>query len=71
MVSNEYRILLEAYTQASNDGDTDAAEALLKELDGFAILAQHDRIKAEKAKGWRVGGVPVKILHPSLSTTRR
>lgn len=55
MLNNEFRILVEAYTQASNDGDTGTAETLLKELDGIVVLAQHDRVRAEKAKGWTVG----------------
>jgi hypothetical protein len=55
MINNEYRILLEAYTQASNDGDTGTAEALMRELDGLVVSAEDKRVKAEKAKGWTVG----------------
>lgn len=55
MINNELRILLEAYTQASNDGDTGTAETLLQELDGIVVLSHHDRVQAEKNKGWTVG----------------
>lgn len=55
MMKSEFRILMEAYTQASNDGDIGTAETLLKELDGVVVLSQHDRVKAEKTKGWTVG----------------
>ncbi|MBD1875043.1 hypothetical protein H6F75_16270 [Nodosilinea sp. FACHB-131] len=55
MINNEFRILLEAYAQASEDGDTGTAETLLKELDGIVVLSQHDRVRAEKTKGWTVG----------------
>lgn len=51
MINNEYRILLEAYTQASNDGDTGTAEALLRELDGLIVSSQYDRVEAKKTKG--------------------
>ena len=54
MVNNEFRILLEAYTQASNDGDTGTAEALLRELDGI-VITQYDRANTEKTKGYTVG----------------
>ena len=52
---NEFRILIEAYADAANDGDTGTAEMLLQELDGIVVLSQHDRVKAEKIKGWTVG----------------
>ncbi len=55
MINNELRILIEAYIQASDDGDTGTAETLLQELDGIVVLSQHDRGKAEKTKGWTVG----------------
>jgi hypothetical protein len=55
VINNEFRILLEAYTQASNDGDTGTAEALLRELDGLVMSFQYDRVNAEKIKGWTVG----------------
>lgn len=55
MINNEFRILIEAYTQASNDGDTSTAETLLQELDSLVVLSQHDRVRAEKTKGWTVG----------------
>lgn len=54
-MKNEFRILIDAYTQASNDGDTGTAETLLKEIDGTVVLSQHDRVKAEKIRGWTVG----------------
>lgn len=54
-MKNEFRILIDAYTQASNDGDTGTAETLLKEIDGIVVLSQHDRVKAEKIRGWTVG----------------
>jgi len=54
-MTSEFRILMDAYTQASRDGDTATAEVLLKELDGLAISSQCDRAKAEKSKGWTVG----------------
>ena len=55
MITNEFRILLDAYTQASNDGDRGTAEALLRELDGLVVSSQYDRVRAEKTKGWTVG----------------
>lgn len=55
MKNNEFCILLDAYTQASQDGDTGTAEVLLKEIDGLVVSAQHDRVKAEKTKGWTTG----------------
>ncbi|MBE9157049.1 hypothetical protein IQ265_09450 [Nodosilinea sp. LEGE 06152] len=55
MINNEFRILMDAYTQASSDGDTGTAEALLRELDGLVVSSQYDRAKAEKIKGWTVG----------------
>lgn len=51
MITNEFRILIEAYNQASNDGDTGTAEALMRELDGLVISFQYDRMNAEKTKG--------------------
>lgn len=51
MINNEFRILIEAYTQASNDGDTGTAEALMRELDGLVMSSKYDRINAEKTKG--------------------
>jgi hypothetical protein len=53
MITNEFRILIEAYNQASNDGDTGTAEALMRELDGLVMSFQYDQ--AEKAKEWTVG----------------
>ena len=55
MINNEFRILIEAYTQASSDGDMGTAEALLRELDGLVVSSQYDRVNAEKTKGWTVG----------------
>ncbi|MBD1877044.1 hypothetical protein H6F75_26520 [Nodosilinea sp. FACHB-131] len=55
MIINEFRILLDAYTQAANDGDTGTAEALMRELDGLVMSSQYDRMKAEKTEGWAVG----------------
>jgi hypothetical protein len=55
MKNNELCILLDAYTQASQDGDTGTAEVLLKELDGLVVSSRHDRMKAEQTKGWTVG----------------
>jgi hypothetical protein len=52
---SEFRILMDAYTQAFRDGDIATAEVLLKELDGLAISAQCDRARTEKSKGWTVG----------------
>ncbi|MBD2108518.1 hypothetical protein [Nodosilinea sp. FACHB-13] len=55
MIDNEFRIVLEAYTQATNDGDIGTAEALLRELDDLVVSSQYDRAKAEKIKEWTVG----------------
>ncbi|MBD1877160.1 hypothetical protein H6F75_27125 [Nodosilinea sp. FACHB-131] len=55
MIINEFRILLDAYIQASNDGDMSTAEALMRELDGLVMSSQYDRMKVEKTKGWVVG----------------
>lgn len=55
MMNKEFRILVEAYTQASKDGDTGTAEALLRELDGIVVLSQYARVNTEKSKGWTVG----------------
>ncbi len=55
MKNKEFCILLDAYTQASQDGDTGTAEVLLKELNGLVVSSQQDRVKAEKTKGWTVG----------------
>ncbi|MBW4463627.1 MAG: hypothetical protein KME47_25795 [Nodosilinea sp. WJT8-NPBG4] len=50
MTTNKFRILLEAYNQASNDGDTGTAEALLRELDGLFVSAEDNRVRAAKTK---------------------
>ncbi|PSN16472.1 hypothetical protein C7293_02370 [filamentous cyanobacterium CCT1] len=55
MVINEFRILLDAYIQASNDGDTSTAEALMRELDGLVVSSRYDHMKTEKAMGLTVG----------------
>jgi hypothetical protein len=55
MITNEFRFLIEAYTQASSDGDIGTAEALLRELDGLVVSSQHDRVKAEKLRDGRWG----------------
>lgn len=51
MMKNEFCVLVEAYTQASNDGDTGTAETLPKELGDIVVLSQHARVNAEKSKG--------------------
>ena len=54
-MTSDFRILLDAYTQASRDGDSATAEVLLKELDSIAVSSQCDRARVEKSKGWTVG----------------
>jgi hypothetical protein len=55
MIINEFCILLDAYIQASNDGDTGTAEALMRELDGLVMSSQSDRMRAEKTRDGRWG----------------
>ncbi|MBD2115157.1 MULTISPECIES: hypothetical protein [Cyanophyceae] len=55
MIINEFGILLDAYIQASNDGDMSTAEALMRELDGLVVSSRYDHMKTEKAKEWAVG----------------
>jgi hypothetical protein len=55
MKNNEFCILLDAYSQASNDGDTGTAEVLLKELDGLVVSSHHACVKAEKTRDRRWG----------------
>ncbi|MEP0946613.1 hypothetical protein NC992_06995 [Leptolyngbya subtilissima DQ-A4] len=71
MMNNEFRILIEAYTQASNDGDTATAETLMKELDGIVVLSQHDRLNTEKNKGWTVGSTRRDSLPQSRQPRQR
>jgi hypothetical protein len=49
MVVNEFRILLDAYIHASNDGDTSTAEALMRELDGLVVSSRYDHMETEKS----------------------
>ncbi|MBD1877070.1 hypothetical protein H6F75_26650 [Nodosilinea sp. FACHB-131] len=49
MVINEFRILLDAYIHASNDGDVSTAESLMKELDGLVVSSRYDHMKTEKS----------------------
>ena len=71
MINNEFRILIEAYTHAANDGDTGTAETLMQELDGIVVLSQHDRLNAEKNKGWTVGSACRDSLPQSRQSRQR
>jgi hypothetical protein len=54
-MASEFRILIEAYTQALADGDTETANVLLQEMDGLAVVAHADRTRAELSRDWLVG----------------
>jgi len=54
-MSSEYKILVDAYSEAVKQGDTATAATLLQEMDAIAIAADYDRARKEKGFAWRVG----------------
>lgn len=50
-----FKVLAEAYAEAMADGQTEAAELILAEMEEIAGLAERDRVELEKKRNWRVG----------------